>query len=121
MSKPRRSTADRPAIPSQRALLATVKGIHTLIWFLVEASVFHLVLAGLRKRTGRDGTIAGLRVAGEAGVQGAGDLLVQTQLTETLLNQCPDQRFGQRLVNRESQCPLGPVVAHQLLGEGGEH
>lgn len=60
--------ADRLRNASDRALLAMVKALHTLIWFAVEASVFYLIYAGLRKRTGRDVTIAALMVAGETAV-----------------------------------------------------
>lgn len=43
-----------------------VKGLHTLIWFLVEASVLYLVYAGLAKRSGRSVTVAAGLVAGES-------------------------------------------------------
>lgn len=42
-----------------------MKGIHTLIWLLVEGAVVYLVYAGLSKRTGRDVTVAAVIVAGE--------------------------------------------------------
>lgn len=46
--------------------LAVVKSLHTLIWFVVESSVGYLVYAGLRKRTGRDVTVAAVIVAVES-------------------------------------------------------
>lgn len=49
-----------------RALLALVKGIHTLIWFVVEGGVLYLVHAGLTKRSGRSVTVAAALVAGES-------------------------------------------------------
>lgn len=47
-------------------LLVVVKSLHTLIWFLVEASVGYLIYAGLRKRTGRDVTVAASIVVAES-------------------------------------------------------
>lgn len=51
-----------------RWLLAAVKSLHTLIWFLVEGAVVYLIFAGLRKRSGRGVTVAAIMVAGESAV-----------------------------------------------------
>jgi hypothetical protein len=60
------AVADISARLTDRALLVAVKGLHTLIWFLVEASVGYLVYAGLRKRKGRDVTVAASIVVAES-------------------------------------------------------
>lgn len=45
-----------------------VKSFHTLIWFFAEACVGYLIYTGLRKRTGRDVTVAACIVAAEFAV-----------------------------------------------------
>jgi hypothetical protein len=51
-----------------RALLTAVRGLHTALWFAIEASFLYVLFAGLTKRTSRDVDIAAGVVAAETAV-----------------------------------------------------
>jgi hypothetical protein len=56
-----------PAVGPDRRL-AAVKGVHTVIWFSIEACVLYLLATGLARRSGRGAAVAAGVVAGECAV-----------------------------------------------------
>jgi hypothetical protein len=52
--------------PGDRRGLIALKVFHTVWWFLVEAAVLYLLVAGLRGRSDRRAAFAGAVVAGES-------------------------------------------------------
>ncbi len=50
---------------THRAALTAVRSAHTLIWFLVEAAMVYLVIAGIRKQSDRKAGVAAVIVAAE--------------------------------------------------------
>ncbi len=72
------------SMTKQRRLF-TVKAIHTVVWFLVEASMLYIVAAGLRGRSDRRVAIAGAIVVGESAVfAGNGFRCPLTTMAESL-------------------------------------
>ena len=54
-------------VTNDRKLIA-VKAFHTFVWFLIEASMVYVLVAGLRGRTDRRVAIASAIVVGETAV-----------------------------------------------------
>lgn len=73
-----------PTPPSQRRLLAAIKGVHTAIWFSVEAAVGYLLYTGLTKRS-RGVKTAGVIVTTEIAIfLGNGASCPLTSVAESL-------------------------------------
>lgn len=53
---------------SQASALAALRGVHTAIWFVVEANFVYLLYTGLTRRTGRAVHVAAAIVAIESSV-----------------------------------------------------
>lgn len=65
--------------------LAAVKAVHTSIWFVVEASMAYVLIAGLRGRSDRRAGVAGAIVATESLVfLGNGARCPLTEVAESL-------------------------------------
>jgi len=56
------------SVSSNTVRLTALRGMHTAIWFSVEAEVFYLVFSGLARRTGRSVDLAAAIVALETAV-----------------------------------------------------
>jgi hypothetical protein len=55
-----------PGVPPHQAALMTVRTVHTVVWFSIEACMGYLLVAGFARRTDRWAAAAGAVVAGES-------------------------------------------------------
>jgi hypothetical protein len=57
---------ERPLPRASRRALVAIKGLHTLTWLSIEASMIYLLYAGFARRSDRTAAVAGAIVGGES-------------------------------------------------------